>query len=227
MSRGKRYYIYKMNINILNIGSLVLLVLFMGIGLLIYPSFLYDVFNRYSFLLFMGIYLLYMILHEVLHSIAYVIYGAKYKNITYGICLEKGVLCCLCKQNISKNNILHSLIYPLFFIGFITFIIGYIFKLPLLFILSIFNISGCIGDIIMFFFIKKLDSNIEFSEFDDATSFGIYSDKDISKEKHWGFNYVGISSKLDRVDMKKIYISRVSIIFFVIILMLGLIIKYM
>ena len=225
MSNKKKYYIYEMDIIILNIGSLLLLFFFLGIGFIIYPSFLYDVFNHYSFLIFMIIYILYMILHELLHSLAYVIYGANYKNITYGMCLEKGVLCCLCKQNINKNNILHSLMYPLIIIGFLTFIIGYLFRLPLLFILSIFNISGCIGDIIMFFFIKKLDNNIFFSEFDDPTSFSIYTDKDISKEKHFGLKYLGSFYELKRNDLRKIYISLPSILLLFVILILGVIIK--
>ena len=222
----KKYYIYKMNVNVLNFCSIILLLIFMGIGFVIYPSFLSDVLDKYSFLFFMMIYFLYMVLHEILHSIAYVIYGARFKNITYGMCLEKGVLCCLCKQNINKNNILHSLMYPLFFIGFLSFIIGYLFKFPLLFLLSIFNISGCIGDILMFLFIYKLGNDIEFSEFDDPLCFGIYSNHDISNNKYFGLDYVGESNSLIRNDYRKVYISFYSLLFLILIIVLGLIIKF-
>lgn len=224
--KKKKYYLYEMDINILNIGCILLLIIFIGIGLIIYPKSFYDVLNNYSFLWFITIYFGYMFLHELFHSLAYVIYGADFKNIVYGICLEKGVLCCLCKQNISKNNIMHSLMYPLLFIGVVTFIVAYIFKLPLLFILSIFNISGCIGDIIMFFFIKKLDSDIEFSEFDNPVAFAIYSSKDLSHEKHFGLKYKGASLKIDRNDLRKVYISKMSIIFCIVLLVLGLIINF-
>ena len=222
----KKYYLYEIDINVLNIGCILLLILFGGIGLIIYPKSFYDILNNYSFLWFMIVYFGYMILHELFHSLAYVIYGADFKNITYGICLEKGVLCCLCKQNVSKNNILHSLMYPLLFIGVVTFIVAYILKMPLLFILSILNLSGCAGDIVMFLFIKKLDDDIEFSEIDNPVAFALYSKKDLSNETHFGLKYMGTSSKIERNDFRKVYISKMSIIFFVVLLLLGCIINF-
>ena len=42
--------------------------------------------------------------------------------------------------------------YYKLFESIVTYVIGAIFKIPMLFLLSIFNIGGCIGDIIMFLF---------------------------------------------------------------------------
>ena len=187
---NKKYYIFEMNMTTLNVGCIILLMIMMIISIFIYPSFINDVIENVNFLFFFVLYSFYMILHEIFHSIAYVIYGSDYKKITYGVCLEKGVLCCLCKQNVDRRNILHSLMFPLFYIGIVTYIISLIFRMPLLFLLSIFNISGCIGDIIMFIFILRLDKNIQFSEFDDPVGFAIYSDRDVSNLNHFGLRYI-------------------------------------
>ena len=139
-------------------------------------------------------------------------YGANFKNIVYGILLEKGIMYCLCKQNISKKNILCSLLFPLVWLGILPFIIAIIFKISFLLILAILNISGCIGDIIMFKFIARLDNDIEFSEYDEPTGFGLYSSKDLSSSKSWGLKYMGEQNILQRQDLKKFNISKFSII---------------
>ena len=166
---------------------------------------------------------LYLALHELLHSLAYYIYGAKYKNIVYGIELEKGIFYCLCKQNVSKRNILNSLLFPFFYIGIVTFVISFFVNSYYLLILSLFNLSGCVGDIFTFLFISRLDKDIEFSEFDDTTSFGLYSDKDLSKGKHLGIKYVDTRDKLVRKELKKIKVSKLSYIILIIVLVIGLI----
>ena len=94
-------------------------------------------------------------------------------------------------------------------------------------ILSIFNLSGCVGDIFTFLFIRKLDKNIEFSEFDDTTSFGLYSDKDLSKGKYLGVRYIGCCDKLERNDYKKIKVSKMSYIIIFVILGISFITLFM
>ena len=142
------------------------------------------------------------------------------KNITFGIHLEDNILCCLCKQDITKKNILMSLLYPFFFIGIVTYVIGAIFKLPMLFLLSIFNLSGCIGDIVMFIFISRLPKDIKFSEFDDPTSFAILSSEDLSDRKPFGLKYERTVSTLEKKDMKRLRVSKKSIIFMVFLLII-------
>jgi len=222
--KKKKYYIFSLDMTFLNIFSFVILGLVIGLTIIIDKNFLIDsVIWTFApdrlFLTFVFI-ILYLMLHEVLHSIGYYIYGAKYKNIVYGIELEKGIFYCLCKQNVSKKNIMNSLMYPLFYIGIVTYILSFIFDSSYLLILSIFNLSGCVGDIFTFLFIRKLDKDVEFSEFDDTTSFGLYSDKDLSKGKYLGIKYIGTRDKLERNDYKKIKVSKISYI--ILIVMLGL-----
>ena len=206
----KKYYLFKMNMNFLNLFSIVLMFASFGIFYLIYRENTFGVFHS-IYVPFILLYIPYLILHELFHSLGYVIYGANFKNITYGMHLEKGVLCCLCKQNIKKNNILYSLLFPFFFIGILTFIIGLIINSPLLIALSLANISGCSGDLIMFYHLFCLD-DFEFSEYDDPTSFGLCSKNDLSNRKMFGLNFVDTKNILDRDDLRKFIISKSSVI---------------
>ncbi len=226
MKKIKNYYIYQMNSFTINAISLVLLILLIIFATITTPYLLSESLisiANMNLLLFFILFFAYLILHEILHSIAYVIYGGKYNKIVYGMSLEKGILYCLCKQNVTRRNILHSLMYPLFFIGIVTYIISIIFNLPLLFALSIFNLIGCGGDIIMFIFISKLDKDIMFTELDDEMSFSIYTDKDISKNNHFGLKYLGVKNNIERNDLEKIRISKASKIIILVLLILCII----
>lgn len=151
-----------------------------------------------------------LMLHELLHGFSYMIHGAKWRNITYGICLEKSILYCLCKQNISKKNILWSLFFPFFWIGIVTYILGILFGNVTLILLSILNISGCAADLVMFFFLLKL-KNIEFSEFDNPFAFAIYTAEDVSNKKTFGLRFVEKRNVLEKNDLKKFQISTKSV----------------
>ena len=212
-----------MDINILNKMSLILLLFMFALSYILDKDLLFESFIIDNYLLFIIEFLIYFCFHEVLHGFSYVIHGANFKSITYGMALEKSVLYCLCKENISKKNILISLIYPFVFIGIITYIIALIYKIPILYLLSICNISGCIGDILMFNFIIKLNKDVMYSEFDEVTSFGIYTNKDISKLKHFGLKYIGTRNELEKNNFKKINISKTSYIGIFILLILGFI----
>ena len=227
MNNKKKYYIFSLDMMFLNVFSFILLFLVIGLTILIDKDFLITsviyVFAKErlfkTFILVIG----YLMLHEILHSIGYYLYGAKYKNIVYGIELEKGIFYCLCKENIKKKNIMNSLMFPLFYIGILTYICSFMFENYYLLILSIFNISGCVGDIFTFIFMTKLDKNIEFSEFDDTTSFAIYTDKDISKNKYLGLKYLGIKNKLIKKEYTKIKISKWSYIILSVLFIISLI----
>ena len=218
--KKKKYYLFEMNMTILNIVSIALFFLMVLLTVVFYKVGIIHNWN-YS----MGIILIamipYFMLHEVFHSIAYVLHGADFKNITYGAHLEKGILCCLCKQNINKRNILTSLLYPFIFLGVITYILGIVIDSPLLIALSAINISGCSGDLVMFLGFLPL-KNFEYCEYDNPTAFGLYSSDDLSKKKLFGLKYIETKDKLEIHDLKKISISKTSIICFIVILILGL-----
>lgn len=222
---NKKYYLFQMKMLPLNAISIILFLIMICITYMWNIEFLnssfFTVYDSFGLLLILMI--IFMVIHEILHSIAYVIYGGSFKNIVYGVYLEKGVFYCLCKQNINKLNILNSLFFPLFYIGVVTYVLGMIFEFPFLTWLSIFNITGCSGDIIMFMFMSKLSKNIEFTEIDDPTSFAIYSEKDVSKSNHFGLKYIGCYNEVEKNDLKKITISKFSWIILGLILILSII----
>ena len=223
----KKYYLFKMKtVSLTVISTILLILLIIFVYLIGYAGTFMELFDRYNPIVLLLLFLGYLFLHELLHSLAYVIYGGKYNKITYGIALELGVLYCLCKQNISKNNILHSLMYPLVIIGIVTFIIAIVFNLPLLLWLSVFNLSGCSGDIIMFIFISKI-KNMEFSEMDDPISFAIYTNEDVSKISHYGLEFIGTKEKLEREDLTKIKVSKPSYIIMIILFILMILNTYL
>lgn len=215
--RRFKYYIFEINVLILNLFCLLLFGFMFCITMIINPKLLIFSINSINIVWFILFYMLYMVLHEIFHSIAYVLYGGDFKRIVYGIKLESGVFYCLCKQDITRKNILNSLMFPLFYLGIITYIISFIFKLPYLLILSIFNISGCIGDIIMFIYFIRLDKNICFTEFDNPLRFAIKSDKDISTISHFGLKYIGCVDEVVRDDLKRIKISKFSYVLLILI----------
>ncbi len=216
----KKYYLFQMNVKLLNVISVVLLVLCFVLLSLIYGDKCPDVIQGGMPLTFVFM-IPYFCLHEVFHSIGYVLMGADFKNITYGAHIEKGVLCCLCKQNISKNNILVSLLFPFFWLGVVTLIVGYIFNLYPLVLLSLMNIAGCAGDFIMFFWLSQI-KDFEFSEYDSPIAFGLNSKNDLSKKKMFGLDFVEETNKLERTIGKKITISKPSIIYILLFMVLGI-----
>ena len=213
-SKVSAYYLFKMNALFLNLFSVILTIICAFIFYLIYKEDSLIVLYR-DINIIMILYIPYLILHELLHSLAYVNYGADFKNITYGIHLEKGILCCLCKQKISKKNILFSLLYPFIIIGIMTLLIGIIFNNSLLIILSLVNITGCSGDLVMFYHLLKL-KDFEFSEYNDPMAFALYTKNDYSKLKLFGLDFVEKTNKIDRSDLRKVVISKPSIIILII-----------
>ncbi len=210
----KYYYMFKMNTIVLNGFSLILIVLCSLFFYLLYGSNSLNILKD-SMTIVIFLYIPYLVLHEQLHSLAYVIYGADFKNITYGVHLEKGILCCLCKQRINKRNILHSLLYPFVIIGVITLIIGILVNYPVLVILSLTNIAGCSGDLVMFYHLRKLN-NYEFSEYNDPIAFGLFTKEDFSRLNMFGLDYVGKKASLVRNNLRKVVVSKTSIILLVV-----------
>lgn len=209
-SKNKKYYLFEIDINIINIISVIIMFLMILISGWLDMNFTKEAFFKINYIKLFCYYFGYMFLHEIFHSIAYVIYGANFSKITYGIHLDKGVFCCLCKQNIDKRNILNSLMFPLFYIGIITYIVSIILNNYYLFILSIFNITGCAGDILMFLFIVKLNKNIKFTELDNPVQFAIYTDEDVFKNNHFGLKYKSCVNEVARKKLRKIEISKIS-----------------
>jgi len=212
-----RYYKYKMNMLVLNVLAIILF--------LILILFYYCIFDFISFNLDILIYMfLFMILHEIIHGLAFMSFkSVKNKNIVFGAKLESGIFYCMCKQEISKKIILTSLLAPLIIIGIIPLIISIIFNLSLLGFLSIVNISGCIGDILMSIMFFKMPNDFIYTDLDDCESFVIISNEDLTKEKYLGLDLVEYGKYNIHIvskDYKRLKISKITILILTIIFIL-------
>ena len=214
------YYTYKLNLFLLNILDFAILIFLFVLTYFLTGSF--DVLDiKMSWIVIL---IFWLILHEILHGIGFIILGkVKVKNVIFGAELEKGIFYCMCKEKISKLNILISLVFPLFFIGIFTYIIGLITNNNLLLFLSIFNIAGAIGDIVMTFDILRMPKDIKYLDLDDSTSFTILSKSDLKNKKYLGLilDDSGVyTSSLKAKDYKRLKVSKTSIIILAILILL-------
>lgn len=210
----EKHYLYEMKSLPLNIISIIIFILLIILTYFLLPINKINIINDFDFSITLILLVPYFILHEILHSIGYVLLGAKFKNITYGMHLEKGILCCSCKQLIYKKNILVSLLFPFIIIGIVTYIIGTIIHNKVLIYLSIANITGCSGDLLMFYHFMKL-KNFKFFEYDNPMAFGIISEGNLDNKELFGLKRRD-DEKIVQTTSKKITISKTSIIILII-----------
>lgn len=214
-----KYYRFKMQVGLLNILSILMII----------PTFLifYLFFGKYEMPMSFTIYfIIWMFLHELLHGLAFMLFKeVDNKKISYGIKLESGIFYCMCKQPVRRKVILTSLICPLFFIGIITFVIAVIFNLKTLALLSMFNVCGCIGDILMFIMFMCM-KDVWYMDLDDCESFLVLTKDDISNKKFIGLKLAESGDYTDEIapkDFQQFHCSNFSKILLVIIFLLFII----
>lgn len=220
---NKKAYIYKMKMLPANAISIIIFVLFLVVTVLLNRSVFVGSKN---FVVFSVAMILYLCLHELLHGLGFYLGGTKRKNIKYGMCLEKGIFYCMAYQEISKKNILISLQMPFMVIGVITYIIGIVFNIPLLTLLSIVNLTGASMDIVMFMHILKLPKDITYSESNEPDEFVLISNTDLTKKRNLFFKITKVKDykKEDYIfkNTKKLEISKPSIIILVVFVIVGI-----
>ena len=157
------------------------------------------------------------IVHELVHGISYRLSkGVTKHDVAFGAKLEKVVFFCVCKKKISKKDTIRSLLTPLFVLGFATLVIGFIFNLELLIILSCANICGSAGDILMSLFIRKMPNDLEFIE-DNDNNFVIITSEDIPQKKSFGVKFKKREEDFEKIApivSRKVLISKWSYVIF-------------
>ena len=221
-STNKKSYVYKMNLATANLLCILILILCTVIAV----YFKINVFQMKNWFLVFLLMIIYLMLHELLHGFGYFIGGTKRKYITYGIELEKGIFYAMAYSKLTKKNILISLQMPFMVIGVVTFIIGVIFNIPLLVFLSIVNISGASMDLAMFIYFLRLPKDFTYSESGNPDEFVIISSEDLTKKKSAFLKLVEVKDYKEKdfefKNLKKIKITKLSIILIVLFLLLGL-----
>lgn len=222
MKTSKKAYTYKMKLVPANILGVIIFVILIVLTYFLNINIMVDG----NFFIILLVMILYLMLHEVMHGLGYFLGGTKLRNIAYGIKLEQGILYCQSFQEITKKNILLSLQMPFMTIGVITYIIGVIYSLNFLVLLSIINLVGASMDLVMFFYILKLPKNITYSESGEPDEFILISDEDLTKYKSTYFEITNTKKykKEDYVfkNIKKIKVSNTSFIVIGLIIIFGL-----
>lgn len=242
MTKKKEHiYLFEYNFLTIQIFCLVLTVLFVALTVGIYKVFNFDFMPSMEvvmesllggkFVLFMIVMMIWLLLHEVIHGVSYVFYGANYKNIKYGVVLEKGILYCKCGEYIDKKNILWSVINPFIYIGVVTLLLGFAFESIWLIALSLINISGACADILMFLFFIRRDKNMKFREIKDSSTFVLKTTEDLTDKK---FFAVKLKEELENDNFKEkdklitiTKFSKVTLIILGVLLLLSLILSFL
>ena len=175
----RKYYKYTMNITWANILAIIIMIVTI-IPVTKYINYFFEN-DLKNLVLLCLLYIIWMFLHEALHGLAHILCGVKPKELSYGAKLEKSVLFCLVRREVSKKDILISLIFPFFFIGVVTYIVALIIDSPMLALLSVFNMSGASMDLIMFYHFSKMKNDITYIEPGDGTSFYLMSNNPVKK----------------------------------------------
>ena len=213
----KKYFYYQMDLKILNLLCCILMIL-LWIPNTIYFEYAFTV--SYFILMFF-----YLFLHEIFHGLGFYFFAkAKHKNIVYGIELEKGIFYCMCKEEINKFGICASLLMPFLCLGVFTGILSYVFHFPILNFLSIFNVAGSIGDLMMFTMLVRM-KDVHYKDLDDTSGFLLLSNDDLDQKKYLGLvlKEKGIYRETSAQNYEKVTITKASkiilLIFFLLILL--------
>ena len=222
MNTTKKAYVYKMKLVPANVLGTIMFILLVIFSLFIKADFS----MRGNFFVLFLMIVLYLCCHEVLHGIGYILGGTKKENVSFGICLEKGILYCMAYQELTKKNILLSLQMPFVVLGVITYIIGYFCHIPNLIFLSIVNLIGASMDMAMFIYISKLDKDVIYSESGEPDQFVLISKEDLTKKKSRFLEIVEVKdykkSDYQFKNIKKVTISKFSAILLGILLIVAL-----
>ncbi len=217
----QKYYKFEVNLIYMNILALVLYILFfLGITIL-YPESIAKLYTGSGFWIFISLLFLYFAIHELFHGIGYSLFARNRQNIKYGIIIEKGVFYAMCQELINKKATIISLLMPIIFLSIIPWIICLFFELPILFILAGMNFIGAIGDFTMLFLLLKLP-DVSYIDYDNSIGMYLISNQDISKYRFIGIKCVDSGIHDERLidkSIKRIYISRPSKIFFIILIL--------
>jgi len=207
----KNYYKFKMKPIGMNVVATIMLLVMFYIVYLIKPE-AFEAFISPWFLVYL---LLWFFLHEILHAIGFgIIEDIKNKetNVVFGMKLEVSIMYCMRKKETSKERLLVALLLPLVLIGIITLIIGIVISSNALIMLSVANIVGAIGDIIMSAYIVKM-KDIIYLDLDDPLSFIIVSKEDLSKNKYFCLEVAEkgkYNKEIKAKEYKRFVISKVS-----------------
>lgn len=218
----KKYYKFNLDMVWANVIATIVLLASAAVFLFFNRTYELDI----NIIIYM---VLYLALHEVFHGIAFSIYAKDIKNIKYGAMLEKGVFYAMCQERISKKAIIVSLLFPFIFLTVIALPIGILIHSNNLILLALINFSGATGDLFMVNLVRKMPKDIEYIDYDNSVGCYLLSKEDLSKYKAIGLKYIEAGKDDDKLinkDIKRITITKWSIVILVILLLDYIVLKF-
>lgn len=109
-----------------------------------------------GFLLFVILYIVLIILHEVCHLLGFVLFGkAPLSSLKYGVILKLGVAYATTSKLLPNKAMKKALLLPFWLTGVIPALIGFIINSNLWLFLGAWLIAGAIGDFAMYGKLRK------------------------------------------------------------------------
>lgn len=153
------------------------------INILVFKHSLSPNFFVYALVMIVG-YILTIPVHEGLHALAAIVFGKiSPKNIKFGMVKEQMMFYCHCDGYMEAYRYRAMLLTPFFLTGLFPLIAVTIWGHPLLIVLFSMSISGCAGDIVMYFETFKYNRNQLIEDHPSVPAYYlVYGDDDILPE---------------------------------------------
>lgn len=150
------------------------------INILVFKHSLSQNFLVYLFVVIVG-YIITIPVHEGLHALAAIIFGkVSPKNIKFGMMKEQLMFYCHCEGYMEAYRYRIMLLTPFLLTGLLPLIAVTVWGHPLLIILFSMTISGCAGDLVMYFETFKYNRNQLIEDHSSAPAYYIvYGDDDV------------------------------------------------
>lgn len=107
-------------------------------------------FNFQQYLLFIIVYLILIIVHELIHGITFALFAKEHlRSISFGFIVQYLTPYCTCKEPLKKSEYLLSVLMPTILLGIIPCLVSIFNGSSILFVLGAFMIIGGGGDILI------------------------------------------------------------------------------
>ena len=158
-------HVIELDIKKLMMDSIVitsgLSILFIAIQYICLKDFAFSFWNMISgFILFILLYIVLIILHEVFHLIGFMVFGGvPYKSLKYGINLELGIAYATTDQLLPNHAMKKALLLPFWTTGIVPTVAGFYVNSTVLLLAGAFLIAGAVGDFAMYKELRKYPKN--------------------------------------------------------------------
>lgn len=125
-----------------------------------------------AILLFIAAFIVYIIVHEFLHGVSFIIFGnVGIRNLKYGVIIKSGLAYCISLVPVKVWASRLSLMMPIYVICIPLYVYSLLSQNPFLAFLALLYFTGSIGDLYYMWKLRKTDKNLYMFE-DAPTSKG-------------------------------------------------------